>query len=351
MVSRKDNPMSERPIRVDRVSKRFGSTVALDDVSFDVHRGEIFGLLGPNGAGKTTLIRTIIDIIKPDSGGVELFGHPFESRDRDRIGYLPEERGLYPRQQVGAVLEYLGSLKGLSPAAARTAAITWLKRVGLEDAAPQKVEQLSKGNQQKVQLAATFLATPPIVILDEPLSGLDPLGSRQITDLIRDCAANGQTVVLSTHQMGMVEALCTRVFMIAHGRGVLHGELRAIKQQFARNSFRVSSTADYLACPLVERVEHGSSSDLTTEVHLREPASGEELLRWLVTSGARVDSFERMATPLDEIFVHVARASGGGPVKKALLVARWEFLTTDQATFVSLCGRGDAASCSWGSVR
>jgi ABC-2 type transport system ATP-binding protein len=301
-----DLATSPVPIRVEGVSKRFGHTLALDNVSFDVRQGEVFGLLGPNGAGKTTLIRTMLDIIRPDSGRVALFGKPFQESDRDRIGYLPEERGLYPRQPVGAVLEYLGVLKGLTPAAARTAATEWLERVGLGAEAAKKVEQLSKGNQQKVQLAATLVAKPPIVILDEPLSGLDPLGSRQITSLIRECAASGQTVVLSTHQMGMVEALCTRVFMIARGRGVLNGELRAIKQQYARNSFRVLSTADYRACPLVARVDPGEASDRPAEIHLREPATGEELLRWLVTSGARVDSFERMSTPLDEIFVHVA---------------------------------------------
>jgi ABC-2 type transport system ATP-binding protein len=301
------------PIRTTDVSKRFGTTVALDVVSMEVRRGEIFGLLGPNGAGKTTLIRSILDIIKPDSGRIELFGHTFRPADRDLIGYLPEERGLYPRQPVGAVLEYLGSLKGLTPSAARTETSVWLERVGLADERDKKVEQLSKGNQQKVQIAATLLARPPVVILDEPLSGLDPLGARVITGIIRDCAANGQAVLLSTHQMGMVEALCTRVFMIAHGHGVLDGDLKDIKRQFARNSVRVLSTADYRTCPFVERVDAASSADQPAEVHLNEIASGDDFLRWLVTSGARVDIFERTATPLEEIFVRVAERAPGVP--------------------------------------
>ena len=301
---------SVAPIRVDRVSKRFGTTVALDQVSMEVRRGEIFGLLGPNGAGKTTLLRSILDIIKPDSGRIELFGHPFRPADRDRIGYLPEERGLYLRQPVGAVLEYLGSLKGLAPSVARAETAAWLDRFGLSDAAEKKVEQLSKGNQQKVQIAATLLARPPVVILDEPLSGLDPLGARMVTGIIRDYAAGGQAVLLSTHQMSMVEALCTRIFMIAHGRGVLHGELRDIKQQFAKNSVRVRSTADYRACPFVERVDSPASGDQPAEVHLNEIAGSDDFLRWLVTSGAQVESFERMSTPLEEIFVRVAE---GGP--------------------------------------
>src|SRR5262245_14158099 len=176
------------PISVERVTKRFGATVALDDLSLEVGRGEVFGLLGPNGAGKTTLIRTILDIIKPDSGRITLFGRAFAPADRDRIGYLPEERGLYPRQKVGAVLEYMGSLKGLAPTDARAAATSWLERFELGDAAGRRVDQLSKGNQQKAQIAATLLARPPILVLDEPLSGLDPVSARLAIGVIRDCA-------------------------------------------------------------------------------------------------------------------------------------------------------------------
>jgi ABC-2 type transport system ATP-binding protein len=298
--------VSDVPIRVENVSKRFDKTVALDEVSFEARRGEIFGLLGPNGAGKTTLIRAILDIIKPDTGRIELFGRTFRPEDRDRVGYLPEERGLYPRQPVGAVLEYLGTLKGLTPSDARARASRWLERLEMSDTAAKKVEQLSKGNQQKIQLAATFLASPPIVVLDEPLSGLDPIGSRLVMAVLRDAAAAGQTVLLSTHQMGTVEALCTRVFMIARGKSVLYGDLREIKQQYAKGSARVVSTADYRSCPFVDRVDTPDSPDLPVEVHLKEPASADELLRWLVTSGARVDHFERTSTPLEEIFVRVA---------------------------------------------
>ena len=294
------------PIRVDRVSKRFDKTLALDEVSLEAPKGQILGLLGPNGAGKTTLIRAILDIIKPDSGRVELFGRPFAAEDRDRIGYLPEERGLYPRQPVGAVLEYMGGLKGLSPATARTRTSAWLERLEMSDTAGKKIEQLSKGNQQKIQIAATLLAAPAIVVLDEPLSGLDPIGARLVMTIVRDLAAAGQTVVLSTHQMGTVEALCTRVFMIAHGRGVLHGELREIKQRYAKSSVRVSSTADYGTCPMVERVDRGAAPDQPAEVHLRPPATSDEFFHWLAASGARVDSFERLSTPLEEIFVQVA---------------------------------------------
>jgi ABC-2 type transport system ATP-binding protein len=293
-------------IHADGVTKRFGKTLALDNVSLQVGHGEIFGLLGPNGAGKTTLIRTILDIIKPDTGRLELFGRLFRPEDRDRIGYLPEERGLYPRQPVGAVLEYMGALKGMARADARAEAARWLERLGLADASARKVEQLSKGNQQKVQVAATLLARPEIVILDEPLSGLDPVSARLVTGVIRDYAATGHTVLLSTHQMGMVESLCTRVTMIARGRVVLDGELRAIRRQYSNNAIRVLSTSDYRSCPHVERVDGVASADGFVDVHLRPPASGDDFLRWLVASGARVEHFERLSTPLEEIFVRVA---------------------------------------------
>jgi ABC-2 type transport system ATP-binding protein len=300
---------SQIPIRVEGVSKTFAKTRALDAVSLEVFAGQVFGVLGPNGAGKTTLIRTILDIIRPDSGRIEIFGHAFRAEDRDRIGYLPEERGLYSRQKVGAVLEYLGALKGMPVPLARSQSKSWLERFELTDGIDQKVEQLSKGNQQKIQFISTLLANPPILILDEPLSGLDPLSARLVNTVIRERAAAGQTVLLSTHQMGMVEALCTRVFMIAHGRRVLYGDLREIKRQHSADAVRVQSTADYRACPLVARIDGEMRSDRPVDVHLRNGTRGEEFLQWLVAMGATVDSFERMSTPLEDIFVKVAESA------------------------------------------
>jgi ABC-2 type transport system ATP-binding protein len=294
-------------IRVAAVSKRFNRTIALDEVSLEIQPGEIFGLLGPNGAGKTTLIRTILDLIKPDRGRIEVFGRAFQPDDRNRIGYLPEERGLYPRRRVDALLEYLGALKGLAPALARAKAAQWLERFELPDAGAMKVEQLSKGNQQKVQIIAALVADPAILVLDEPLSGLDPVSARVVTRTIRERAAAGQTVLLSTHQMGMVEALCTRVFMIASGRQVLYGDLRDIKRQHSTNAVRIQSSADYAACPLVASVElNGDGADRPVAVRLRDTASADDFLRWLVERGASVEVFERLTTPLEEIFVKVA---------------------------------------------
>ena len=293
-------------VRVDEVTKRFDKTLALDHVSLELRRGEIFGLLGPNGAGKTTLIRTILDLIKPDSGRVEIFGRSFAPADRNRIGYLPEERGLYPRQKVGAVLEYLGTLKGMAPGAARTAAAAWLARFDLTEYADRKVEQLSKGNQQKVQICGTLIASPDLVCLDEPLSGLDPVSARVVMRVIRDLAAEGRTVLLSTHQMNTVEALCARVFMIARGRRVLYGTLTEIKREHSTDAVRVASSADYSACPLVARVEAGGVPQAPVAVYLRDGTSADAFLRWLVASGASIESFEHVSTPLEEIFVRVA---------------------------------------------
>ena len=294
------------PIRVAGVSKRFEGTVALNDITVAVPAGAVLGLLGPNGAGKTTLIRTILDIIKPDSGHVEIFGRPLTPEMRNSIGYLPEERGLYPRQPVSKVLEYLGCLKGMTRAEARGQALLWLERFGLGEAGAKRVEQLSKGNQQKVQIVATLMARPQIVFLDEPLSGLDPVGARVIHAVIREMAAEGRTVLISTHQMNTVESLCTRVFMLANGRGVLDGELREVKARFSNPAIRVQSTADYRACPFVEAITPEPWGDQLVEVHLRAPATPEEFLRWVVGQGATVNAFERLSTPLEDIFVRVA---------------------------------------------
>ena len=210
--------------------KSYALTLAVDDVTFEVGGGEVFGLLGPNGAGKTTLLRLLMSILIADAGEILLDGRPLERPDGDRIGYLPEERGLYRKEKVREVLIYFGMLKGLARRAARARAEQWLDRVGLPEAAGRRVDELSKGMQQKVQIAGALLHDPDILVLDEPFSGLDPLNTVLIKDLLRDMSRAGRLVILSTHQMPMVEALCDRVAMIDRGRLVLYGDLQEIRR-------------------------------------------------------------------------------------------------------------------------
>jgi ABC-2 type transport system ATP-binding protein len=292
-------------IVVNSVQKTFDSVVAVNDVSFAVHQGEIFGLLGPNGAGKTTLIRLIMDIFRPDSGTIEVLGHHFDDEDKSRIGYLPEERGLYTRQKVLSVVEYFGMLKGLSERQARTNALRWLEKLDLAEVKDRKVQELSKGNQQKIQIAATVVAEPDILILDEPFSGLDPVNTRLIINAVRDLAAQGKTILLSTHQMTLVETLCQRVFMINRGRRVLYGDLDEIKAQYSDNSVLVQSNADYSRCRLIAQC---TVENKAMKISLCDGVAPREFLAWLVNSGAEVQSFERAMTPLEDIFIKVVEA-------------------------------------------
>ncbi len=290
------------------VRKSFDSLVAVDDVSLDVERGEVFGLLGPNGAGKTTMIRMIMDIIRPDAGRIEIFGQQLTERVKEQIGYLPEERGLYTRQKVLSVLEYFARLKGATPTRARQSALTWLERLGLMEMKDKKVGELSKGNQQKVQLVATLVGDPEILILDEPFTGLDPVNTRMVSTVIREQAAAGKTVLLSTHQMALVETLCERVFMIHRGRRVLYGHLDEIKRRYSDNAVLVRAAVDYRRCPLIARAvpENG-----TMRVYLNDDVRPRDFLAWMLQVGAEVESFERATTPLEDIFIKVVQAGEG----------------------------------------
>ena len=291
-------------ISVRNVSKNFRSVVAVDGASFEIGGGEIFGLLGPNGAGKTTLIRLILDLIRPDAGSIQIQGQPISETHKNRIGYLPEERGLYFRQRVMAVLEYLGSLKGVPIERVRSNARDWLKRLEIDDLRNRPVQELSKGNQQKVQFIATVVSDPDILILDEPFTGLDPINVHLLVRSIQELAAEGKTVVLSVHQMSLVESLCRRVFMINRGRQVLYGDLEDIQNRYSEPSFLVRSGADYRTCELIDRF---SGHNAAATVYLKQGVEAAQFLRWLVESGAEIESFQRARTPLHEIFIRVVR--------------------------------------------
>ena len=229
------------------VCKRFGRHTALADVSLDVEPGEVFGLLGPNGAGKTTLIRVGLDILRPDEGEVQLFGEAPRREALDRTAYLPEERGVYRRAKVRRLLEYLGRLKGMARVEAKNAAGRWLERVGLGGVAEQRVESLSKGMTQKVQIAACLMSEPELCVLDEPFSGLDPVNVALVTELIEERRACGRTTVLSTHMMHQVEALCDRVALVHQGHLVVYGELDEIRRRYSPNEVIVWTAMDLVS--------------------------------------------------------------------------------------------------------
>ena len=297
-------PQSSPAIALYSVRKTFRTVVAVENASFEVQPGEIFGLLGPNGAGKTTLLRLIMDIFRPDSGSIQIFGHQFLKEDKGRIGYLPEERGLYTRQKVQAVIEYLVQLKGVPQPKARINTLDWLKRLDMLDVKDRRVQELSKGNQQKIQFIATVAADPEILVLDEPFSGLDPVNARALIIAIQQLANSGKTIVLSTHQMNLVESLCRRVFMIHHGRQVLYGDLDEIRNAHSEKAVVVRSNATYVDCPFIANT---TANGRGVQILLKDNSEARHLLAWLVEVGADVELFECAKTPLEDVFIKLVQ--------------------------------------------
>jgi len=295
-------------VAFEGVEKRFGDVVALRGVSFDVQQGEVFGLLGPNGAGKTTLMRILMDILRADSGGVTLLGAPHRRQTLDRVGYLPEERGLYTKQPVLEVMTYFGSLKGLSRAEARRRGRVWLERIGLAETAAWRVERLSKGMSQKVQIAAALLHDPELCVLDEPSSGLDPVNVRLVDELIRERRAAGRTTILSTHQMSQVESLCDRVALIHHGRLMVYGGVNEVRERYSRPEVRVRAAGALPAVPGVEEVR--PDGEAAWRLLLAERSRAADVLAALVSAGVRVEGFERVLTPMEDVFVRVVQEAG-----------------------------------------
>jgi len=272
------------PVIVDRVTKRFAGHTAVDSLSLSVSSGIIYGLLGPNGAGKTTTLRMIMDIYEPDGGEVRLFGQVGGGRANSaRIGYLPEERGLYPKMRVLDVLVFLAEAKGVARRTARTRALEWLNRLGLDDWRLRKVSDLSKGMQQKVQFISTVLHDPELVILDEPFSGLDPVNSQVLRDTVIDYRRQGKTVLFSTHIMEHAEKLCDRLCIIARGKKLIDGT-----QQIFADRRLVAKFQDF-----------GQQAEL----ELAPGADAQEILKALVESGARLARFELASPSLHKIFV------------------------------------------------
>jgi ABC-2 type transport system ATP-binding protein len=292
-------------VEISHISKSFGSLKAVDDVSFEVQKGEIFGLLGPNGAGKTTAIRCLLDIFKPDHGIVSILGGPMTESKKDRIGYMPEERGMYQDITLDRCLIYMASLKGLSPLVAQQRMNGYLERFDLLTSKHKKVKELSKGMQQKAQLITTLIHDPELIIIDEPFSGLDPINTQMVKDLLREQKDKGVTILMSTHQMHQVEELCDRIVLIDHGRTVLYGHLQDIRKQFSGHAVIVSTPNPLPSLPGVLQVEPHNSSAF--RLNLASSTSSQEILRSLVERGIQVDQFEIAAPTLDEIFIRVVQ--------------------------------------------
>ncbi len=300
-------------LQLANVSKRYDQVQAVNDLSLAVPYGTVYGLLGPNGAGKTTTIRMIMRITLPDSGAISMSGAPLDDRLRERIGYLPEERGLYRKMKVLDHLAFLGEVRGLPRDEARARAATWLDRLGLAEKARHAVEELSKGMQQKVQFAGAVIHSPELVILDEPFTGLDPIATRQLKDEVAAMAARGVTVVLSTHVLPQAEELCHHLCLINRGRAILAGSLAELRGRFTQHALRVVSSAgetELRAVPGVVAV-HPREQDCLVEINGDTPIAA--VIR-AIAERVPLHAVERHEATLEEIFLRAVEDDHVAPV-------------------------------------
>jgi ABC-2 type transport system ATP-binding protein len=292
-------------VSVSHLSKSFGEVHAVEDVSFEVQPGEIFGLLGPNGAGKTTTIRMMLDIFKPDHGEVSVLGGRIDEARKNRIGYLPEERGLYKDLKLEPTLIFLATLKGMAEAEARRQLAGWLKRLDLYDHRFKKIQDLSKGMQQKAQVIATLLHTPDLIVIDEPFAGLDPVNTRLVEDIIREQQAAGKTIIMSTHQMHQVEQMCGRIALINRGRTVLYGEVDQIRRNFAGNAVSVKGQGNFANVPGALETRHVNGD---WHIALAPGTSPQDVFHTLAArDGIKIERFEIAEPSLDDIFISVVQ--------------------------------------------
>jgi ABC-2 type transport system ATP-binding protein len=289
-------------VEVKNVSKKYGNRTVVDDVSFSLSSQEIFGLIGPNGAGKTTCIRMIMDVIKPDTGDVFLFGEKLNNSLKSRIGYLPEERGLYRKKTILESMVYLATLKGLQPDEALVRAEKWLARVSMQGHKNKKIEELSHGMAQIIQILVTILHDPGMIILDEPFNGLDPVNVKMVKEIILDLKSQGKAIVLSTHRMNEVEELCDRVFMINQGRNVLYGGLAEIKARFRSNAISLEYEG---ALPELKGARINRVNNSRAEIVFESSRSHQQILEELVAAKVTVNRFEIATPTLNDIFIQV----------------------------------------------
>ena len=301
--------MSDEAIRLSGVTKAFSGHLAVQDLSLSVPRGAAFGLLGPNGAGKTTTLRMIMNVLGPDSGTIEILGAPATQETRDRIGYMPEERGLYPRMVLEEQLIFFAELKGVARKEAVRRLQPWLERLGLVDWRHRKLNELSKGMQQKAQFIATVLHEPDILILDEPLSGLDPVGVNVMRDVFVDLRRQGKTVVLSSHQMETVERLCDAIALINRGRKVLDGPVSEVKGRHGKNTLVLSYEGDGSFLAGLPGVLKVNDFGRYVEIKMAEGTDPQAILKE-AAARIRVSRFEVVEPSLHDIFVEQVTAAG-----------------------------------------
>jgi ABC-2 type transport system ATP-binding protein len=290
-------------VALNGVTKSFGDFAAVSELSLKVRAGRIYGLLGPNGAGKTTTIRMIVNITAPDSGRIELFGRQINPELQDRIGYLPEERGLYKKMKIGEQLKFFAALKNVVGKEADRRVDRWLSRLKLAEWKDKKSMELSKGMQQKIQFIMAVLHEPDLLILDEPFAGLDPVNVELLKEIVLELKAAGKTIIFSTHQMELAEQICDDICLINRSRKVLDGPIREVKRSFGRNSvaLRLEGEDGVLNDPaLVSKVERRADE---VEALLAPGANAQDLLKRLVASGATVSKFEMIEPSLNDIFI------------------------------------------------
>ena len=289
-------------VEVKHVVKSYADKVAVDDLSFTIAQGEIFGLIGPNGAGKTTTIKMIMDIIKPDSGDVEILGEKLGDATKDKLGYMPEERGLYKKQRVLDTIIYFATLKGMDPQLAAERANQLLRKTDMLPNARKKIDELSKGMSQIIQFIVTIIHEPQLIVLDEPFGGLDPVNSELIKNILFDLRREGKAIILSTHQMNQIEELCDRILMVNHGRSMLYGHIADIKSKYKNNAVLLNYQGDLGKVPgVVERREHKDNIELM----LDGKTTPQQVLKYLLSRGIVVNRFEIATPPLNEIFLKV----------------------------------------------
>ena len=297
-------------LNANSLIKRFGNIFAVDNVSFSVDEGKIFGMLGPNGAGKTTTIRMLTNIIFPDSGEVTIMGEKLTPKLQDKIGYLPEERGLYKKTKVIEQLEYFGQLKGLTKKEANHSAKNWLEKVGASGWENKKIEELSKGMAQKIQFVSTVLHNPPFMIFDEPFSGFDPINTELIINIMLEMKSEGKTIILSTHQMYQVEQLCDEILMIDQGKVVLSGNLRDVKMNYGKNHLIIefSGNSEFLNQIAKEKIVDFSNN--RAEIRIDNYKESQEILK-IAMNDNQISKFVIEEPSLNEIFIETVSKMRG----------------------------------------